>query len=45
MQPENGIGDLFKDSATVKQKFSDKPPGDIKHDIVNLFEKVKMSLG
>ncbi|XWS15676.1 hypothetical protein CRYUN_Cryun34aG0022200 [Craigia yunnanensis] len=43
VQLENGIGDLFRDSATVKQKFSEKPPGDIKHDIVNLFEKSSMA--
>ncbi|XP_022720520.1 probable ADP-ribosylation factor GTPase-activating protein AGD5 isoform X2 [Durio zibethinus] len=42
VQLESGTEDLFRDSATVKQKLSEKPPGDIKHDVVNLFEKSSM---
>ncbi|XWS19535.1 hypothetical protein CRYUN_Cryun31cG0024200 [Craigia yunnanensis] len=43
VQLEKGIEDLFRESATVKQKFPEKPPGDMKHDIVNLFEKSSMA--
>ncbi|XVE51259.1 hypothetical protein DITRI_Ditri02bG0025600 [Diplodiscus trichospermus] len=43
VQHENGIEDLFGNSGTMKQKFSEKPPGDIKHDVVNLFEKSRMA--
>ncbi|XVF87565.1 hypothetical protein PTKIN_Ptkin18bG0130600 [Pterospermum kingtungense] len=38
VQPENGIKDLFRESATVEKKLSEKPPGGI-----NLFEKSSMS--
>ncbi|XVF25885.1 hypothetical protein REPUB_Repub13aG0252500 [Reevesia pubescens] len=43
VQLENGTGDLFRDSATVKQKLSEKPPEDVRHDTVTLFEKSSMS--
>ncbi|OMO65086.1 putative ARF GTPase activator [Corchorus olitorius] len=42
VQPQNGTGDLFKDSLTVKQSFSEKPQEDAKPDNVDLFAKSSM---